>query len=74
MFYVNDLEMEISHTYQFKPKGKKKFETQTTHIGGLKIDSYGIPIDKVCELAEAIEGCFEHDPVDVAVKWKSQNY
>ena len=74
MLYVDELEMELSHTYQFKPKGKKKFETQTTHIGGLKIDSQGIPLDKVGDLVEAIEGCFEHDPVEVAIKMKSQNY
>jgi len=74
MLYVNDLEMELSSSYQIKPKGKKKFETQIERIGGLKIDSYGIPLDKVGDLVEAIEGCFEHDPVDVAVKWKSQNY
>ena len=74
MLYVNDLEMELSHTYQIKPKGKKNFQTETTRIGGLKIDSYGIPLNKVGELVEAIEGCFEHDPVDVAVKLKSQYY
>ena len=74
MLYVNDLEMELSHTYQIMPNGKKNFQTETTRIGGLKIDSYGIPLNKVGELVEAIEGCFEHDPVDVAVKWKSQNY
>ena len=74
MLYVNDLEMELSHTYQIKPKGKKNFQTETTRIGGLKIDSYGIPLNKVGELGEAIEGCFEHDPVEVAIKMKSQNY
>ena len=74
MLYVNDLEMELSHTYQIKPKGKKNFQTETTRIGGLKIDSYGIPLDKVGDLVEAIEGCFEHDPVEVAIKMKSQNY
>ena len=74
MLYVNDLEMELSSSYQIKKKGKKKFETQIEKWGGLKIYSCGIPIDKVGELVEAIEGCFEHDPVDVAVKWKSQNY
>ena len=74
MLYVNDLEMELSSSYQIKKKGKKEFETQLEKWGGLKIYSCGIPLDKVGELVEAIEGCFEHDPVEVAIKMKSQNY
>ena len=74
MLYVDDLEMELTSSYQIKTKGKKKYEEHRDRWGGLKIDSCGIPIDKVGELVEAIENCFEHDPVEVAIKMKSQNY
>ena len=74
MIYVSDLEMELSSSYQIKKKGKKEFETQLEKIGWLKIYSCGIPLDKVGKLVEASEGCFEHDPVEVAIKMKSQNY
>jgi len=73
MLYVDDLEMELTSSYQIKTKGKKKYEEHRDRIGGLKIDSCGIPIDKVGELVEAIENCFEQDPVDVLVKMKSTN-
>ena len=73
MLYINDLEIELNHSYQIKTKGKKKFETHLERIGGLKIESYGVSLDKVGDLVEAIQDCFEHDPIEAIIKMKSQN-
>ena len=77
MLYVDELAMELTSSYKIKKKttkGKDKYEDYCDRIGGLKIDGCGIPIDKVGELVEALEGCFEHDPLEVTIKMKSQTY
>jgi len=73
MFYCDSLEIELTETTRRIPKGKKKYVEETSHVGSFKIDHIGVSFEKVGELVEAIENCFEQDPVDVLVKMKSTN-
>ena len=73
MFYCDSLEIELTETTRRIPKGKKKYVEETNHVGSFKIDHIGVSFEKVGELVEVIENCFEQDPVDVLVKMKSTN-